>query len=151
MDCRQVYNGLGPPFFSQARSMCTGCTRGLPTRGVSPASPAAVLLPVASSLVNPRGGVGVQLGRGKASPSHGDYVGGVKVAARASQGAGHGERRLELHRRAGMARGCSISQFCGARGRHNIATAMLGRSRGPSRPSVVLATTAPFRARRRRR
>jgi hypothetical protein len=116
MDCRQVYSGPGPPFFSQARSMCTECTRGLPARGFSPASPAAVLLPAVSSLVNPRGGAGVQLGRGKASPGHGDCVGGVKVAARASQGAGHGERWLELHRCAGMAWGCGISQFRGARG-----------------------------------
>jgi hypothetical protein len=88
----------------------------LPTRGVSPASPAAALLPAASSLVNPRGDAAVQLARGKASPGHGDCVSGVKVAARASQGAGHGERRLELHRLAGMARDCGISQFHGARG-----------------------------------
>ena len=44
--------------------------------------------------VSPRGGSGVRLGRGKASPGHGDCVCGVKVAARAFQGAGHGERRL---------------------------------------------------------
>ena len=44
--------------------------------------------------VSPCGGAGVRLGRGKTSPGHGDCVCGVKVATRAPQGAGHGERRL---------------------------------------------------------
>jgi hypothetical protein len=101
--------------------------------------------PTSSELaVSPYGGAGVRLGRGKTYLGHGDCVGGVKVAARASQGASHGERRLELHRRAGMVRGYGISQFYGARGRHNAPAAMLGRSRGPLGPLVALAMTAPF-------
>ena len=51
--------------------------------------------PVGGELaVSPCGGAGVRLGRGKTSPGHGDCVCGVKVATRAPQGAGHGERRL---------------------------------------------------------
>jgi hypothetical protein len=77
MDHRWVYGGPGPPLFSQARSLCTEFIRGLSARGVSPASPAAALLPAASSLVNLHGGAGVQLGRGKASLGHGDHDAGV--------------------------------------------------------------------------
>jgi hypothetical protein len=77
-------------------SMCTGCTRGLPARGVFPCFSRGCAFAGGELAGEPRGGAGVQLGRGKASPGHGDYVGGVEVAARASQDAGHGERRLEL-------------------------------------------------------
>ena len=98
--------------------------------------------------VSPHGGAGVRLGRGIVPSHRCDYDGGVKVAAKASQGAGHGERRLKLHRRAGMAWCCGIGRFCGARGRHNAPTGMLGRSRGPSGPPVALATAVAFRARR---
>jgi len=101
--------------------------------------------------VSPRGGAGVRLGRGIVPSHRGDCDGGVKVAAKASQGAGHGERRLKLHRRAGMARCCGIGRFCGARWRHNAPTGMLGRSRGPPGPPVALATAVASRARRRRR
>jgi hypothetical protein len=33
MDRRQVYDGPGPPFFSQARFLCTEFIRGWPVRG----------------------------------------------------------------------------------------------------------------------
>ena len=130
---------------SPRRGPCTpGARAGGRRGGCSPVFPAAVLLPAASSLRASYGSVGVRLGGGKASSRCGDCVGGVKVAARASQGAGHGERWLELHRRARMARGCGIGRFCGARGRHNAPAGMLGRSRGPPGPPVALATAAPF-------
>ena len=90
---------------SLRRGPCAPSSRVCGRRGEkSSVSPAAVLSPAASSLVSPRGGVGVQLRRGKVSSRRGDYDGGVKVVAKASQGAGHGERRLEHNRRAGVAR-----------------------------------------------
>ena len=91
---------------------------------------------------SPYDGAGVRLGRGIVPSHRSDCDDGVKVAAKASQGAGHGERRLKLHRRAGMARCCGIGRFCGARGRHNAPTGMLGMSRGPPGPQVALATAA---------
>ena len=45
--------------------------------GCSPVFPAAVLLPAASSLRASCGSASFRLGRGKASPDHGDHVGGV--------------------------------------------------------------------------
>jgi hypothetical protein len=81
MDRRQVYGGPGPPFFSQARSMCTEFIRGWPARGCSLVSPAVVLLPAASSLVSLRGGAGIQLRWGKASPGNGEHDAGIWVAA----------------------------------------------------------------------
>ena len=90
---------------SLRRGPCAPSSRVCGRRGEkSSVSPAAVLSPAASSLVSPRGGVGVQLRRGILSSCRGDCDGGVKVAAKASQGAGHGERRLEHNRRAGVAR-----------------------------------------------
>jgi len=91
--------------FSLARLTCTELTHSWPvreealcfSRGGAPAGGE-----LAASL---RGGAGVRLGRGKTSLGHGDYVCGVKVVAKAPQGAGHGERRLELHRRAGNSAG----------------------------------------------
>ena len=98
--------------------------------------------------VSPRGSAGVRLERGKASSGHGDCVCGVKGAARASQGVGHGDRRLKLHRRAGRRGCCGIGHFCGARGRHSAPASMLGRSRGLLGAPVTLATAADFRAQR---
>ena len=100
--------------------------------------------------MSPRGGSGVRLGRGKASSGHGDCICGVKVAAMASHGAGHGDQRLKLHRRAGRRGCCGIGHFCGARGRHSAPASMLGRSRGLPGAPVTLATAAAFRAQWRR-
>ena len=36
MDRKQVYAGSSPPSISQARSLCTRCTRGWPARGLFP-------------------------------------------------------------------------------------------------------------------
>ena len=119
--------------------------------GVFPCSLSGGLHAGGELAVSPRGGAGVRLGRGIVPSHHSDCDGGVKVVAKASQGAGHSERRLKLHRCAGMARCCGIGRFCGARGRHNAPTGMLGRSRGPPGPPVALATVAASRARRRRR
>jgi len=115
---------------------CVGGRRG----GVFPCSLPGGLHVGGELAVSPRGGAGVRLGRGIVPSHHSDCDGGVKVVAKASQGAGHGERRLKLHRCAGMARCCGIGRFCGARGRHNAPTGMLGRSRGPPGPLVALAT-----------
>ena len=49
-------------------------------------------------------GSGVQLRWRKASPCHGDCNGGVRTTDGASYVIGHGERRLELNRHAGVAR-----------------------------------------------
>ena len=100
---RSTVDRVHPPSLRRgpcAPSVLAGGRRG----GCSPIFPAAVLLPTASSLRASCGSAGVRLGRGKASSRCGDCVGGVKVAVKASQGAGHDERRLELHRRAGMVR-----------------------------------------------
>ena len=137
---------------SPRRGPCTpGARAGGRRGGVFPCSLPGGLHAGGELAVSPRGGAGVRLGRGIVPSHRSNCDGGVKVAAKASQGAGHGERRLKLHRRAGMARCCGIGRFCGARGRHNAPTGMLGRSRGPLGPPVALATAAPFRARRRYR
>ena len=104
MDRRQVYGGPSPPSISQARSLCTRCTRGWSARGLFPcfsrgSAPAGGEL--AASLLWQRW---CPIGEGKSFLSLWRLRRWVKVAVKASQGAGHGERRLELHRRAGMVR-----------------------------------------------
>jgi len=51
-----------------------------------------------------RNGSGIQLRWGKASPRHGDCNGGVRTTDGASYVTGHGARRLDHNRRAGMVR-----------------------------------------------
>ena len=64
---------------------CTGCMGMLPARGgVSLVSYRGGAPAGGELAVRLRGGAGDELGRGKAFPGHGDCVGGVKVAARAS-------------------------------------------------------------------
>ena len=135
--------------FSLVRLTCTELTHGWSARGCSPiffrgGAPVGGERPV-----SPRGSAGVRLERGKASLGHGDCICGVKGAATASQGVGHSDRRLKLHRRAGRHGCCGIGHFCGARGRHSAPASMLGRSRGPPGAPVTLATAAAFRVQRR--
>ena len=92
MDRWLVFGGPSPPFFPLAWSMCTGCRRVRPARESSASFP-GVLPPVMCSPASSYGGAGVQLRWGKASPGLSVYGGGVKVAARASWGFGHGGRR----------------------------------------------------------
>ena len=137
--------------FSLARLMCTELTLGWSARrGCSPVFFRGGAPVGGERPVSPRGSAGVRLERGKASPGHGDYVCGVKGAATASQGVGHSDRRLKLHRRAGRHGCCGIGHFCGAHGRHSALASMLGRSRGLPGAPVTLATAAAFRAQRRR-
>ena len=77
MDRRQDYSGPSPPSFSQARSLCTGCTHGWPARGVFPCFSRGDAPASGELAVSLRGSAGVQLGRGKASPGHGDHDSGV--------------------------------------------------------------------------
>jgi len=58
--------------------------------GCSPVSPAAMLLPAASSLVSLRGGASAQLTRVEAPPSLGVFIGGVHMACGVPWCAGHG-------------------------------------------------------------
>ena len=133
-------------------STCTGCMGMWPARGgVSPVSYHGGAPAGGELTVSPRGGAGVRLGRGKASLGHGDCVSGVKVAARASPRCWPRRAAARAPPAAKMARGYSIGRFCGARGRHNAPTGMLGRLRGPLGPPVALAMAAPFLARRRYR
>ena len=62
------------------------------------------LPPAMCSSASSRNGLGIQLRWGKASPCHGDCNGGVRATDGAFQVTGHGERRLEHNRCAGMAR-----------------------------------------------
>ena len=71
--------------------------------GNSSASFPGVLPPVVSSPASSHSGASVQLRWEKASPALDEYGGGVKVAARASYGFGHGGRWLGVAMLAGGA------------------------------------------------
>jgi hypothetical protein len=95
--------------------------------------------PTGSELaVSPRVGAGVRLVWGNASPGHGDCVCGVKVATRASQGAGHGERWLGDAEARGQ--GCSIGErvIGGARELHGPSAVIMGELTGlPELPKAL--------------
>ena len=87
---------------SPRRGPCTlGARAGGRRGGVFPCSLPGGLHTGGELAVSPHGGAGVRLGRGIVPSHRSDCDSGVKVAAKASQGAGHGERWLKLHRRAG--------------------------------------------------
>jgi hypothetical protein len=88
--------------------------------------------------VSPRAGAGVRLGWGNASLGHGDCVCGIKVATRASQGAGHGERRLGDAGARGQGGSVGERVIGGARELHGPSAVVMGELTGlPELPKAL--------------
>jgi len=94
MDRRQVYGGPCPPFCSLSVVHVHRVHVRVAGEGNSPASSPGVHPPVVSSSASSHSGASAQLRWEKTLSGLGECGSGVKVAARASQGVGHGGRWL---------------------------------------------------------
>ena len=90
--------------FPLAWLICIGCRAALLNSPLLLCFFHGALPPATCSPASSRNGSGIQLRWGKASPRHGDCNGGVRTTDGASYVTGHGARRLDHNRRAGMVR-----------------------------------------------